>query len=277
MEEVLPQGDPWGFINLELKLLAEVLDGIEADRIAQENRLRQLTRVGPDADGQHRGLGLALDNPAVLAVARAVEQLKEAEATATKGVEKGFRKHPLYRWAQAQKGVGDKQAARMLMAIGDPYWNYRDDRPRKVSELWAYCGYGGDSEGRPQRRVKGQKANWSTGAKTKTYLVAEKCMMQRGKSCTPLQKEKPEQYPHAGDCTCGRYRLLYEAARMKVADRTHRWPCPPCGPEGKPAQPGSPLSQKHQHKYAVRLVAKEILLDAWLAAKKVHEGTTPAP
>lgn len=263
------QGDKFGFINLELRLLAEALNGIEAERIASENRLRQMTRMGPDKDGKRRGLGLPEDWPGVVALRESVAKLKEAEARVSKEVEKGFRPHPLRPWALEQKGVGDKQLARLLMAIGDPYWNHRDDRPRTVGELRAYCGYGGDEDGRPQRRVRGQKSNWSSGAKMRAFLVAEKCVMMRDVACGELQKDKP--YEHVDDCKCGRYRFIYEEGRMKAEATVHKWACPPCGPKGKPAQSGSSLSPGHVDAYAKRFLAKEILKDLWIAAREVHQ------
>src|SRR5699024_8750965 len=46
-----------------LGILADVLDDLEKVRIANENRVRQLTRTEDDEDGENRGHGLTLDNP----------------------------------------------------------------------------------------------------------------------------------------------------------------------------------------------------------------------
>jgi hypothetical protein len=123
-----------------LALLAENLDDLEKVRIATENRLRHLTRDEDDSDGERRGLGLSEANAPVAAVAAVVEALNGLEKDATKQLQKALRKHPLGPWIKVQKGVGDKQGARLLAAIGDPYWNDLHGRPRTVSELWAYCG-----------------------------------------------------------------------------------------------------------------------------------------
>jgi len=123
-----------------LALLAENLDDLEKVRIATENRLRHLTRNVDDSDGERRGLGLSEADAPVAAVAAVVESLNGLEKDATRQLQKALRKHPLGPWIKAQKGVGDKQGARLLAAIGDPYWNDLHGRPRTVSELWAYAG-----------------------------------------------------------------------------------------------------------------------------------------
>lgn len=123
-----------------LALLAETLDDLERTRIANENRFRHLTRDVDDSDGERRGLGLSVADAPVAAVAAIVESLSGLEKDATKQLQKALRRHPLGPWVKGQKGVGDKQAARLLAAIGDPYFNDLHGRPRTVSELWAYCG-----------------------------------------------------------------------------------------------------------------------------------------
>lgn len=124
-----------------LALAADVLDDLECVRIANGNRLRQLTRDETDADGEERGFGLTLDHPDVRRLAGLVEALAQAEHNAELQLRRQLRAHPLGPWVKQAKGVGDKQAARLLAAIGDPYWNDLHDRPRTVSELWSYCGY----------------------------------------------------------------------------------------------------------------------------------------
>ena len=76
------------------------------------------------------------------------------EHDAERNLVKTFAGHPLYPRAEVQKGIGDKQGARLLGAIGDPYIrpelirkdrdgeiiSVEPSRPRKVSELWALAG-----------------------------------------------------------------------------------------------------------------------------------------
>lgn len=296
-----------------LALAADVLGDLEKVRIANENRLRQLTRSQEDSDGETRGFGLDESHPDVARLAALVDMLGDAEHKATLNLGRLMRKHPLGPWLAAQKGIGEKQGARLLAAIGDPYIRpeiVREDgsvepsRPRLVSELWAFCGYhvlrvpasgqewvdaqhnhaadgpsipadhmltdtqsqgvGGKQNGHPghadvdahvasagvaPKRARGQKANWSSAAKMRAFLVAESCIKQSG---TP-------------------YRAKYDTTREKYADAIHLTECVRCGPKGKPAQPGTPLSAGHQHARALRAVAKEVLRDLWREAKRLHE------
>lgn len=112
-----------------LLLAADILDDLESSRIANENRLRSLREFELQS------------TPEYLALAQTVAGLKSLEHAAELSLKHIIRKHPLGGWVKRTVGVGEKQGARLLAAIGDPYWNTLHDRPRTVSELWAYCGY----------------------------------------------------------------------------------------------------------------------------------------
>lgn len=380
-----------------LSVLAIGLDDVETVRIAQENRLRILMAgaieddgtVKADKDGKIRGVALAADDPIVILLMGQLEALKQIEEISTKALQKQLRHHLLYPWIKAQVGLGDKQTARLLHAIGDPYWNDLHDRPRTVSELWSYCGLapehhnlpagqscvdahgtgasgakpaadhspsvtpgcavggsndndtgqndlgtqadhagvatnlpagltthdtqrrfasgikpaadrssldthqgvvGGSNDsdtghldldahgtraGVARRRKRGEKANWSTEAKTRTYLIAEACMKQLRKPC--VRDEGAQFAVHVEGCACSPYRLTYDYAREKYADSVHLIACARCGPKGKPAQPESPLSDGHKHMRAMRLVMKGdrthagILIGLWRESKRLYE------
>lgn len=113
---------------------------LEQMRVASENRLRILTTTGPDEDGEVRGLGLPDSHPDVARLAAIVQALQAIEHGAELNLKRAFRTCAIYPWVKAQIGLGDKQVARLLGAIGDPYWHLAEDRPRTVSELWAYSG-----------------------------------------------------------------------------------------------------------------------------------------
>lgn len=232
-----------------LGLLADVLDDLEKVRIANENRVRQLTRTEADSDGENRGFGLTLNNPMVRKLTRTVDELAQAEHDAILNLQKAMRDHPLGPWVKSQAGVGEKQAARLLATIGDPYWNDLYQRPRTVSELWAFCGYAVHG-GHAQARRKGERSNWSPDAKMRTYLVAVSCVKQSA------EKSK--------------YRQVYDLGREKYADAVHPFECKRCGPAGSPAAAGSPLSAGHQHNRAIRLMSKELLKDLWIASRDLY-------
>lgn len=328
----LNEPTPW-LSDPFLALAADVLDDLEQVRVANSNRLEQLCRTEPDADGITRGFGLDQTHPDVARLAAIVDTMATAEHAATLNLQRTLRKHPLGPWVKSMGGVGEKQAARLLAAIGDPYirpeMHYADGRPpeparpRTVSELWAYCGYhvvpaghpridahddraSGDpasvrhsgsgthgfradgtnptTDGNPGQvthhahpaiagvaaaRTRGQRANWSSTAKAKAWLIADSCVKQLKRPC---RKDPDHGYAiHEPDCRCSPYRVVYDQAKAKYADATHRVPCVRCGPAGKPAQPGTPLSDGHKHARAMRLVAKTLLRDLWVEAKRIHE------
>lgn len=241
-----------------LGMAADVVDDLERVRIANENRYRTLT-----ADDEH-GHGLSPDHPDVARLSAIVDALTDAERQAVKNLQKVMKAHPLGPFVKAQAGLGEKQAARLLAVIRDPYWNDLHDRPRTVSELWAYCGFhvlhpAGHTHGDTQgvgaggvapKRQRGQKANWSEYARKRVWLIAASCVKQ------------PAERSH--------YRRVYDATRAKYAEAVHSNECVRCGPKGKPAQPGSPLSLGHQHARGLRAVAKEVLRDLWIEAKRLH-------
>lgn len=279
-----PMAPPPLLLDAHLNLAAEAVDDIERTRIANVNRLRQALRGGPDyrtvfpnakddgkadKDGERRGFGLPIDHPDVAALLGVCEALGGPkldgsgglEHNVVLGLERNVRKHPLYPWAKAHKGIGPKQFARLLAAIGDPYYNTLHDRPRKVSELIAYCGYDPRPVGQVPgaraavHRRKGQQVNWNTAARMRTYVIAESCIKQTARGGRPA----------------GYYRTVYDAGRAKYADAVHASECVRCGPKGKPAPVGSPLSDGHKHMRAMRLVSKEILKDLWRESKRLHD------
>lgn len=239
-----------------LGVLAEVVDDLERTRIANESRYRALT------DTSERGYGLSIHHPEVMMLAATIAAMKEHEHQAVLNLKKTMRRHPLWAWAKPISGVGEKQFARLLAVIGDPYWNDLHDRPRRLTELRAYCGYhvlhpgdqglcvdqSGFVAGVAPRRQRGQRSNWNTDARMRAWLIATSCMKKQGP-----------------------YRAVYDAARVKYADAVHAADCARCGPRGKPALAGSALSAGHQHARALRAVAKAFLDDLWREARRLHE------
>ncbi len=245
-----------------LFMAASTLDDLERIRIATENRYRTMTMAPANEDGEDiGGWGLDERHPDVAQLAATIEALRALEHNATLQLQRTMRRHPLGPWVKQAKGVGEKQAARLLAAIGDPYWHTVDDRPRTVSQLWAYCGLhvipgqtltdtrglgagdssatGGDAHPRnathatpgvAARRRKGQRANWSTDAKTRAYLVAVSCMKSPGSP----------------------YRDVYLARREHTAVTHPDW---------------TPI---HSHNDGLRITSKAILRDLWRESARLH-------
>lgn len=233
-----------------LALAADVLDDAERTRIANENRLRQLTRSEEDSDGEVRGFGLDESHPDVARLAALVDMLRKIEHQAGLNLQRLLRQHPLGPWVKAQKGIGEKQAARLLAVIGDPYVNEQTGEIRTVSQLWAYCGHGDPS--RKLRKGMTQAELFTLGnpvAKSRTWLIA----------CAVLKAQGP-----LSDA--------YYARKEATEGRVHATECRRCGPAGKPAAEGSPWSDAHRHADALRVLGKTILRDLWREAKRIHRG-----
>lgn len=252
-----------------LYVLAQFLDDVEGLRKAQGNRLRGLTATEPDEDGVMRGFGLDATHPVVATITALGDQLDAIEHQAVLALNRTMRAHPLAPWQKQARGVGEKQLARLLAAIGDPYINTHTGLPRTVSQLWAYSGLhtlptvgqslvdaqkgiagGGanipaganestapvDRSRQPgadiaARRRKGEQANWSTTAKTRAYLIATSCVKSGGE-----------------------YRDVYDARRAHTAATHPDW------------TPG------HSHNDALRITSKRILRDLWRASRDYYDS-----
>ena len=245
---VLPLNRP-SLDDPALAMIAALLDDIEGVRKANANRYRILTTPEDkfDEDGGQRAIGLDEASFNVSTLAALGQSIENIEAQTVKALEKAMRMHPLAPWQKQAKGVGEKQLARLLAAIGDPYLRivYDEDdpecgveEPRTVSQLWAYCGLHtlpGETD-EPTARVaakrkKGVKSNWSTNAKTRAYLIATSCIKTKGV-----------------------YRDVYDKRRAHTAITNPEW------------TPG------HSHNDALRILSKAMLKDLWKAARDYHEG-----
>lgn len=69
-----------------------------------------------------------------------VDALKELEHQAILAMNREVRKHPLWTAFKDERGIGEKQFARLLAVIRDPAWNDLYERPPTCRELRAYCG-----------------------------------------------------------------------------------------------------------------------------------------
>lgn len=234
-------------VAVELLFAAAFHSDVERVRIATENRLRAMR------DETGGAIDLRVYEQQIEAFAR-IEHQAELQLKRT------LRSHPLGPWVKATIGVGEKQGARLIAAIGDPAWNTLEDRPRRgPAELWAYCGYAPG-----QRRQRGQRANWNAEAKMRAWLIAESCVKQAGAGGAMTESSPNDRARRPSP-----YRAVYDRARAKHAEAVHDAPCARCGPSGKPAQPDSPLSDGHKHARALREVAKAVLRDLFLEAKRL--------
>ena len=179
-----------------------------------------------------------------------------------------MKQHPLGPWVIGQKGLGLKTVARLLGEIGDPYWMTRhaehptektpegkpkliviEDRPRTVSELWAFCGLDVRNGAAPRRRA-GQRSNWRSMARTRAYNCLD-----------PIIKAKN----NPGEYTT----LFYEtkdglAGSVYTPEYIEAW--------SSKVSPGDPIPPWLIMKRAKRVVMKRILRDLWVESKRLHEA-----
>jgi hypothetical protein len=268
-----------------LLIFADAFDDLERVRIATENRVRSL--------GQVKGLD-GTDMEARLL--ELVDALQVLEHQAELSLKRALRTHPLGPWVKATVGIGEKQGARLLAAIGDPAWNHAEDRPRRgPAELWAYCGLhvinpgqssadaqpflAGDPSGQDSADAQVGSAAGSGHPGDHEKDVSQASVVSgvapkraRGQKANWNATAKMRAFLIAESCikqAASPYRAVYDEGRAHYADAVHPQPCAQCGPKGKPAQPGSPLSAGHQHARALRLVMKAILRDLWVEARRV--------
>lgn len=234
------------------------LDDAEKNRKATENRLRSLTDT-------EWGQGLAADSPQLITITAELDAAVANEKRAAFQLRAAFKDHPLYEPVIATKGLGWKSVARWLAAVGgDPYWHSRDDRPRTLGELNAYCGFHVENGIAPRRR-KGVQSAWSSPARMRAWLIAE-AIVKAG----------------------GPYRTVYDEARAKADSAVHTVQCQNtlkpvggrpagsngCGTQAHPewGAPGSPLRDGHKAARARRAVAKAVLRDLWSYMRLLHGG-----
>lgn len=289
-----------------LALAADVLDDLERVRIANANRLRILTTSEADSDGETRGFGLDESHPDVARLAAIVDMLGKVEKDATSNLQRQMRRHPLHPWAKSIRGVGDKQVARLLAAIGDPYIRPEIERedgtvvssgPRTVSALWAYCGlhvlpasgqakHGGHTPlaaGRDQlpadqigfdtraQHVGGLGGDpGPTGAATHKRSAGVAPRRARGQKVNWSTKGKTRAHLIATSC-------LKQLVKPCTGD-AHVDDCQ-CSPyrvvyDGRrkhTAVTHPDWTDGHSHNDALRISAKAFLRDLWREAKRIHE------
>lgn len=226
-----------------LGLLSETLSDLEEVRIRMENRLRSLTMLTSEEDGTLHGFGMDADEPMVQEYVKYVANMQEVEKQSIKVIQKALKNSPLGAFVASQKGLGEKTVARLLGSIGDPYWHTVEDRPRRVGELWAYCGMDVRG-GKAPRRTKGTQSNWNSEARKRVWLIAKSVEKQ----------------------SSGKYRTIYDTSKLQYSMNPHTQDCAQCK-----AKAGEPLKPGHAQARALRKVAKEVLKDLWLESRKMHE------
>lgn len=160
-----------------LLYMAESVDDLERLRIAAENRVRSAIQVN-GMEG----------TPEVARMEALAAGILELEKRAIRDLERAMKAHPLGAHVKVTVGLGLKQTARLLAAIGDPA-----ERPNPA-KLWQFAGHGDPARSRLR---KGCPAEFNPTAKMRTRLCAKSCIKHR----------------HSP------YREVYDRERAKWADR----------------------------------------------------------
>jgi hypothetical protein len=237
-----------------LHIYADSLDDLEHVRCANENRLRSMTQVH----------GLTDEHPDVALLADTVDRMKKFEHESELNLRRRVRSHPLWHVMEKERGVGEKQVARLLAVIGDPVWHEQFQQHRTLRQLRAYCGLhvleGSDGLGSAPKRQRGSQSNWNEDARKRLWLIADSIIRANmGKMA-----DRPDR---------SKYALVYEGSRFtQYGEALHALPCVRCGPKGKPAEVGSELSDGHKKARAMRKVMVAILDDLWKEAFRQHGG-----
>lgn len=291
-EEEKPTGSVTMF-NPVLALYADVVGDLERVRIATSNRVGTMTRSEPDEDGIVRGWGLPETDPKVTSLVDLLEGLQDLETGAIKDLQREMRKHPMWtNFGKHIRGVGEKQLARLLGAIGgDPYINNNTGGPRTVSQLWAYCGLhvvqvpkkkdseSSDSQDLIDTPIAVAVGTQGGGADSATELpitepdvemVSVAPRRRRGIKANwsneaktraylisasilkQLVKPCTAEFGHVEECKCSTYRVVYDGRREHTKVTHPEW------------TPG------HAHNDALRFTSKRLLRNAWRSARDWH-------
>ena len=253
-----------------LLIFADALDDLERVRIATENRVRSLRQVkGMDDTPEERRLdGL-------------VGALAALEHGAELDLKRALRAHPLGPWVKQTIGIGEKQGARLLAAIGDPY-RRADSTARTVSQLWAYCGLHVLHPGRTDRAAHVVSAGVDLSTRTdhrspelqptrvgagelasdpghdhdgaQLLLAGVAPKRTRGQKANWNATAKMRAYLVA--CSCIKqakspYRAVYDQRRTRTAETHPEW------------------TDGHSHNDALRIVAKAVLKDLWIESRRL--------
>jgi hypothetical protein len=229
----------------------------------QFTSLRTFTRSYWDSQKHRIGIGnrefSGVTDPATIAEIKA--SAKHTEDLLSKAMVSNYREvaPDIYQWVEDTVGLGHVLMARLLGEIGHPIWAFPshwegtgdkrvlvadDPFKRNVAKLWAYCGHGD-----PARKLhKGMtdKELYAMGnpkARMLAHLLAESCAKSPGGETKTgvMRKRSP-------------YRDTYEAGRARYESRVD--------------ETGKPWPDGRKHNAALRLTAKEILLDLWVLADK---------
>lgn len=194
------------------------------------------------------------------------ELLHKLERNALTDVRRVLKKFPIYlTWLKDQRGVGPTMAGVILAEIDI-------SRSETVSQLWAYCGLAVAPDGRAQRRVKGQKANYNPWLKAKLVKVLGECMI---KANSPW-REHYDNYKHRKSHTPVDTCMGCNGKKtVKAAGSTKETKCKNC--DGGAKTPMWGRSDAHRHQAAMRYMVKMFLAELFVQWRTIKNLPVPEP
>ncbi len=158
-----------------LVFYADLYEDAQDQRKRLNNRYLALT-----SERENFGKGHQPDPETQILLDRMREHIRLAESAAALGLKRTTRLLPwLKTYIADTRGVGELSVGRLVGLIGDPYWHSLHDRPRRLRELYAYCGYSVIA-GEAQKRKRGQKANWNNKARSACWNLAAAQLKSNG-------------------------------------------------------------------------------------------------
>lgn len=280
-------------VPLTMKLGADMLDDIERVRIANENRLRQLVRVGFDKDGGERGLEMLPPGITVGEEDKVVDLVLGAARTHLEAEQKRIALGHGVRWVKPPAGwnffvwqiciilipmvKANEDATKNLQKMIQEHplhpWisGQKGLGDKQTGRLLAVIGdpYWNDLHDRP--RLVSELWSYCGFAVTDAGLAPSRT---RGLKINWSMDARMRCRMIAESClkSGGPYRAVYDRTKEFYAEAVHKLPCPRCGPAGSPAKPGSPLSKNHAHSRALRAISKQVLRDLWIESRRLHEA-----
>ena len=215
----------------EIRLLATSFYELQAVRIQINNRIAMLKR--------DYGLDLI---EATTMHNNVFPRIQEAEDAIEKRAREYARQYPVFtEWIGPHvKGVAETLTAGLIAGIRDI------SRFDTVSKLWKYCGVGIRADGSIQKRVKGQKVDYSPFLKTLCYKLGEQFVKigDRGYYGLKYQEFKADEQKKAQERGL---KILPQADIDKLKDD----------------QKAATISEGHIHNRTKRKVAKLFLSHLW--------------
>jgi hypothetical protein len=298
-----------------LGLQSAMLDDLENVRKGGGSRHGALTGLTvdsrpwkPDKDGETRVYGLPFDDPHAMLFRDVVAGVASLEDKAVTNLEKAMKAHPLGPWIKKQRGLGFKQAGRLLAATGDPYWRREltyfladgetvdrtvPEGPRTVSALWAYSGLhvlpgtgqavddAHDSLVSAGAEIAGGDPGQSNTA-TQDWSAGVAARRKKGVKANWSTEAKTRAYLCAESCVKQLLKTCYVDSDdgQRTVAHVDDCKCSPFRRKYDARKFHTSVSRPewtdgHRHNDALRVASKEILKALWIEARRLHAEADP--